>query len=57
MLKVLKSLRMKKILFIAAIALIVTACADRYESTSGNEQAGLSGKVRLDGSSLSLIHI
>ena len=42
---------MKKILFIAAIALIVTACADRNESTSGNEQAGLSGKVRLDGSS------
>ena len=42
---------MKKILLIAAIALIVTGCADRNESTSGNEQAGLSGKVRLDGSS------
>ena len=41
---------MKKLLTILIMGLLL-ACADRNDSLSDSEQSGLSGKVRLDGSS------
>ena len=42
---------MKKIFSSLAILLVLVSCADRNDSLSDSGQSGLSGKVRLDGSS------